>query len=692
MRWPCFAVGLRVNFGGSNAPKNTLEYRMTTPIIRHAARQSYGEAEPSRQAFVVSGPSVISGENIWFFSPNGAYPAGAATTWADCTAEHPCSTINTPTAAKIALLDPNAKFYFESGTYLIPQGSPRWANLQNGQTIWGRNTGWLTPAVGSARPLIQGGLVWGNQATNTIANGEAHNIRVLNNNQITPQSVFDYAVGGGVYGLAATGNLKVENSQIDSVATSNNISAVSIAANTARVENTVINATSHGLGNIDNPDDGPRVGADAVGVFTVNQLTSLKDSIINAETTGNVNNNGRASAFGALSQESTLNVNHSTVSATSRGNVTTGAAIAEGLTNSKGKLLVRNNTIINVNTYGNVNGTNTANGFTSAVGVDSNQADVQNTTVTVSTHGDVIYGQAIAFGVVGGTNAEGNIVIPGTAVVEHSTISVLSTGKAGQNAGVFAQGVRSSTDLTVKNSHVTAITSGSTQDDGAANVTAVRAFGKATVTNSTINAESFGTASSGIVTSTAILGGNGVISQYNTVSSRTHGDASDFGTAQAIGIQGQSTTLVEHTDITVEEFGNVAGNSNATSLGILVQNGNQLTSKNNIITVRTHGDADASSAQALGIQATGNGNSIVIEKTVVDVLAEGTATNGGSVDVWGVRANQNGTILFQGTGLSRVTAISTTGNELAVLAVGGINNSSTPKAQCSTDGVNYTDC
>jgi len=33
-----FAVGLRVNFGGSIASKNTIEYRMTAPIIRHAAR------------------------------------------------------------------------------------------------------------------------------------------------------------------------------------------------------------------------------------------------------------------------------------------------------------------------------------------------------------------------------------------------------------------------------------------------------------------------------------------------------------------------------------------------------------------------------------------------------------------------------------------------------------------------------
>ena len=175
--------------------------------------------------------------------------------------------------------------------------------------------------MGAARPLIQGGLVWGNQATNIIANGEAHNIRLLNNNQITPQSVFDYGVGGAVFGLAANGRLIVENSQIEANATSNNISALGIAANTASIQRTTVNAATQGLGNVPNLDLGPRTSADAVGVYTINQLTALKNSVIHTQSNGAVNNNGVANAYGVFSQKSNVNVSASTIRTITRGNV-----------------------------------------------------------------------------------------------------------------------------------------------------------------------------------------------------------------------------------------------------------------------------------------------------------------------------------------------------------------------------------
>ncbi|MFC3907702.1 hypothetical protein ACFORL_01230 [Legionella dresdenensis] len=620
-----FAVGLRVNFGGSTAPEETLAHRMTAPIIRHAARQSYGEALPVRQSFRVNGNPYIFADNVWFFSPNGSFPAGLATTFANCTAQNPCSTIDTATAAQIASLAPNAKFYFESGNYFIPQNGSRWVNLQNGQSVWGRNPGWLTPADASARPLIEGGLIWGNQAANMIANGEARDIRILNNNQITPQNVFNYGPQGTVFGLAATGNLNVENSSIEVDATTDNISALGIAANTATINNVNINTASHGAGNINNPDN--KTGANALGVYTLNQLTSLENSIVFAETTGDVNNNGKAIAMGAISELSTVNIYNSSLTAITRGNVTAGTATAYAVNNAVGQALIRDS-VLYAETFGNVNGTLTDNGFASAWGVDSNQADVKNSIVTVRTHGDVTFGQAIVFGVEGGTVVQGGINIPGTALVENSTVDVSSTGNAGLNGSTFVQGVRASTDLIVNNSQVRAVTSGSAIDGGVANPSAIRSFQTASVTNSTIYSESFGNAVNlGNVNSFGILASNAVTSINNTITAQTHGDA-DNSTAQALGIQATA-----------------AGNT------ILIEN--------SVINTLTEGTAL-------------NGGS---------VASYGVLASTGT-----------GTIQFQGGDESRVTAISINDAAIAVLANGGITNGSTPPSQCSTDGVNYVDC
>lgn len=265
-----FAIGLRVNFDGSSAQSHSLERRMTTPIIRHLARQSYGDALPTRRSFQANGPTTVLFNNVWFFSPDGTLPRGRATTLANCTAEHPCSTIDTPTAAQIALLTPDAQLFFETGEYnILPNAinQNNWVNLHDGQSFLGRNTGWITAATGNNRPLINGSLRWGN-TDQVIASGAIYNMRVNN--------------------ATATSNT-VSTAYASNSSTSNSVMSVS-AFNNMALTRTTINAKSSGS------IDGTGSNNATYGI----QTATIADSIINAITRGNATNGAGNPVFGIV--------------------------------------------------------------------------------------------------------------------------------------------------------------------------------------------------------------------------------------------------------------------------------------------------------------------------------------------------------------------------------------------------------
>ncbi|WP_133127778.1 hypothetical protein [Legionella nagasakiensis] len=446
-----FSVGLRVNLGGADAPRNTLQYQMTSPIIRHVARQSYGEAAPLRQNFQATGSSFNLFDNVWFFSPSGAYPPGANTTLANCTAENPCLTIDTATAEQIAALTPNANLFFESGNYLIPANSPRWANLQDGQSVWGRNIGWLTPAFGNDRPLIQGGLVWGN--FNTIENGAAYNIRVLNNNQVIGDGV---GLDSTVVGLYATGNLEVNDSDIQAFSDAGNRSATGVGVGlNLTISRSAVTAMAHGDGNGENAD---AVAAVAGGEIIVNNSTII------GEATGDALNAGTARAFGV--NASSITVNQSIVTTETRGNAN--------------------------------------NGLTDSYGVAGGEITINHSTVTSQTSGNVDDGAA--------ARALAVAAFGGNAIVSDSTILAETNGNAINGGNTIAFGIYAEIgNVLVSQATVTARTSGNV-DGGFASAIGILAFnGNATINDSTITAETTGNAINGGIADAVGISANGVV-------------------------------------------------------------------------------------------------------------------------------------------------------------------------------------
>ena len=278
-----FSVGLRASFGGSSAPSNTIESRMMDPIIRHQARQSYGEATPKRLNFIQQNEIVLI-DNGWFFSPNGSDPRGLATTINDCTAENPCNTIDSETALRIQQLDPQANLLFETGTYLIPENSPRVANLWDGQRVLGRTIGWFSEASGAERPEVLGGLFWGDASdpSRNNATGYIENMSVTNRDQTVDAAVSGLNVPF-VVAIGATGSLAVYNT--DSSAVSSvpiNFSGFRYAAATGVFgSDIIVDGGSHqAIASIGDDAIPPDFAALAFGIN--GQSVSVKDAFVSS--------------------------------------------------------------------------------------------------------------------------------------------------------------------------------------------------------------------------------------------------------------------------------------------------------------------------------------------------------------------------------------------------------------------------
>ncbi|MFT4060249.1 MAG: hypothetical protein QM652_11955 [Legionella sp.] len=440
-----FAVGVRVNFGGSSAPIPSLENRMISPIIRHLARQSYGKAIPTRTVFKAIGPRHVL-NNIWFFSPAGVYPAGAATTLSNCTAENPCSTIDSATAEEIAALAPNANLYFASGTYLIPPNTlnlNNWVNLQNGQSIFGRNTGWLTAASGNNRPLVNGALIWGSQSV--LADGALYDMRVNSTNQLVPSDIMPTGFNDSVIGIGFTGDMQIINSEIQALNINNDNVSV-IAVNTLSGDTLIDN--SHVIA-INNGNAMETNSSTYTMALNVNDLT-ISNSTISAESTGSAIGSGSENsvyAIGALNVIATNITANTTLTGDNKG----GNSQIIGI--SANEMLNLSNSIINITSNGDVSGGN----FRTLWGTFSNSMSTIDRVIINVQANNNSNGINSIVQTIGVQSREGSIV-------NNSTINVEADGVATNSGQIVVYGLRDNSNNAVifegnAASYITAIAS-----------------------------------------------------------------------------------------------------------------------------------------------------------------------------------------------------------------------------------------
>ena len=541
-----FSVGIRVNLGGSPAAIGTLEQRMTSPIIRHTARQSFGEAAPTRQTFAPTGPTFLAADNIAFFSPTGVNPIGAGFVPSsdECTAENPCLVITDTLATDLNTLLPNTKLYFASGTYdLHPNvvNSNNWVDLKDGQSVWGRRTGWLQAAHNAERPLINGGVFWDRLGS---ASGAMYNMRVDNQNQLVPAFFF-----GAVIGVGAKNNLTVEDSDINVFGTSStSLNTYGIyAQNMAVVSDSKTTVTGLTVNN-DN----------VIGV----QGSIVKLLNMDITVSGTSQNGGSNTSFGVLvvgGGESTISNSRLSVTGTS-GNTTNNTSYGIQDT-AAGNIVVSNSTIVVSGTAGadntsygiqesssggatvsnsNIDVNGTAGAGNSSYGIQ----EVGNGDATVSASNITVNGTAGTNNLSDGIRENGN----GNATLSNSRMSVNGSAvAANQIDGVL---LAANGNLTVISSLITL--TGSAGTNNLSFGTWHQGNGLMTVTNSQIDVNGTGNTNSSFGSRT-----NGGIANALITNSKITVNGSAQGTNESVGVEAANdiATLV-NSSVTVNGSSN----------------------------------------------------------------------------------------------------------------------------------------
>lgn len=629
-----FSVGIRVNFGGSESPIGTLEERMTSPIIRHIARQSYGAAQPTRQDFSATGPTVVTQDNVWFFSPSGTNPIGSgfmagAVDLSSCTAENPCLTITSGLAADINAVSPNANLFFASGSYTPSHtsGTSQFANLADGQSVWGRTTGWLQAANGNARPVVNGGLFWGGGG---VGNGALYDMRVVNNDQLIPASLsgllLESVIAVGAGGSIAVNNSLVTVSSADLGVTHFDALGILAVIGDAVVNNSLVSVTNVGVNSVSS-----------------NGLVVEVGNAIVSNSSFNVTSSGTNGVFatGMFVSTGNLTLTNSTIT-TNAANSGIDNSVAMGILVSNGIATLNNNT---VSSNATSSGTDDVTAYSLLVGNGS--AAVNNSTLSASaissgTDDVTAYGLLVAVGTASVNDSTINSTVAGSGIKDFDVFGLLvGNGDATISNSVINTSANRSGDGYIKNNGVfvgsgtvevrdSSITStATTSGDGVVEVYGVQGLGDAIVGGSTItsNATSSGT---GDTAALAVLTGEDATVNGSTLNASATGLNGNTVAAYGVLVAGNATL----SDSTVTSSGSTTGSGIALVFGVQASNGDATIINS---TIDSNASALSGTALAFGVQA-----DTISFTGLSSFITALTTPSGGADAVDGVVTNSNG--------------------------------------------------
>lgn len=517
------AISLRFTFGNpcQNISPDVRD-RIVDPIPRHLGTLNTAAAIPSQQLIKNTGESLPFLRNIWFFLPGSTTAAGV--TIEQCTIENPCVGLNQNIINSINGLDPNAIFYFAPGQYFpvaTPTPGAGILTLANGQSFWGRNAGYVTPASGANRAVMNGVLeLTGNNILDSlqVVNNSVEdnlppygnnivNVNVLGSatgtNQINNLNMVAIDNNNGAFNLFIAGNstVSVTNSTMD--ATQNNSASANGAENIATtgnthltVNNSILNAT----------DDNAGGDGGAFGLFIGSGAPTVT---FNNSTFNTIENGINQVAVGILiaSDGSNVSVNNSVLNS-----LVTDANNVVGAHD----VIMQSNSILNIN-HSILNADD--NGLLGAFGVKMSDgiANISNTIINTTDDGPGGSGGVVLFG--------------GTANIDHTTINALQNGTG--NGGAFGVELLGGGDTTITNSILNTIDNGTNGTSGV-----FVNGGTATVNQTTINTLENGSGeANGVFVKngsatinggqiTAVGTGTGLVTGVNTTNSATINDNS----------------------------------------------------------------------------------------------------------------------------------------------------------------------
>ena len=174
------ALGIRLSLGGAKSDTNKmrLQQRFTDEVKRGMGVLGSGSLVPTQNGLLITDQNQLISNKVWFFSPK----LGPADPLADGTFEHPFQGIE---QAYIDKAGQNAWLYAQSGEYAWHE-----INLQTGQTLQGRITGYTLPAQLEQRPLFHGkiGILQQNDVT-------VDSVRLIDKDSNNPLLEIAYADG-----------------------------------------------------------------------------------------------------------------------------------------------------------------------------------------------------------------------------------------------------------------------------------------------------------------------------------------------------------------------------------------------------------------------------------------------------------------------------------------------------------------
>lgn len=381
-------LGLIYRFGGHHDEHyHKLANRMEEIPNHHIARPGHAIVAPSSSVFVPSGipQSIVSSSN-WYFSATGT-DQGTNISLANCTNENPCKTLTQDIADGIQTINPNASLYFSTGTYNLPN-NPNVNNasvvlMNDGQKIFGRTLNWESTATGSARPLINGALFWGDNSGNVTkrnSSGSIDSMQINNSNVLIPASVSGF--------------------------NSTSIAAIALGAtNKLTINNTAITAFSN------------TAASQAIGSWTLNGALNVTSSSVSATAAGNgIVSSNEYYAYGLHSQNGAINLTDSTVSVSTDGAHTKSIGVLTAIDS----ISIENSTITAQTTGSNAD--------VHGVSAVSSGVSMTNSSIQASATNN----NAVVRGIYAPNSASGTITL------DKSSVSATSSGTGGVATGIDA--------------------------------------------------------------------------------------------------------------------------------------------------------------------------------------------------------------------------------------------------------------
>jgi hypothetical protein len=373
-------IGLTLSLGGRDSgfdDAGDLRQRLLDPVQRRLAAiaGSAHTTEPITTGEEPTGEYEVELSNIWFFSPDGVNFNS------NCTADAPCA-LTQNSVDSLNATSPQANLYAESGQYtqLSAQNN---LTLYNGQSLFGRDTGFTAAATNSELPQLIGGLtLTGDNNINhlELLNDGAHSVGVLLNDGAQQVVLNQVTIGSNDNASGTAYRIGVQLGNDNSVL----------------IENSVINAFI-------NQTTGDLVAGIKMDGVSNNTLTVSK-TLINVSTTASVTDLagvfvGNDEGSGKISQNNAVTLKSDTINVAGNniGREAFGVYLGNYFTDNASVVTQNQITLshsqINVSgIYGNAFGILLGNFEYMAPPIDNNSVTMKNSTVFVSSNSGNAYG------------------------------------------------------------------------------------------------------------------------------------------------------------------------------------------------------------------------------------------------------------------------------------------------------------